>query len=219
MIEVLGLRVKRGDFVLEVSELIVPSGAIFALVGPNGSGKTTLLEVIAGFIRPERGVVRLKGINVTYAPPEARGVGYVPQDLLLFAHATAWENITMGLRRTEEFAMAREVCSLLGIDGLLKRRVRELSGGEKQKVALARALVRAKNALLLDEPLSSVDHASREKIAKELRELVKSWTRERAVPTIYVSHDINEVVKIADIIVRIDGGRILGTCAPQESLC
>ncbi|MEM1619379.1 MAG: ATP-binding cassette domain-containing protein [Fervidicoccaceae archaeon] len=210
MIEVLGIAVRRGAFTLEIEELRVERGEILAVMGPNGAGKTTLLETLAGFIKPERGRILLGGLDVTRLPPEARGVGYVPQDLLLFPHMTVWENVALKLRRREDLARAREACSLLGLDGLLSRKAGELSGGQRQRVALARALVRAERALLLDEPLSSIDAESRERVASETESVLRAWVERSRVPTIYVSHDSSEVEKLADRVVLLRGGRIVG---------
>ncbi|MEM4035873.1 MAG: ATP-binding cassette domain-containing protein [Fervidicoccaceae archaeon] len=207
MIEVLGIAVRRGAFTLEIEELRVERGEILAVMGPNGAGKTTLLETLAGFIKPERGRILLGGLDVTRLPPEARGVGYVPQDLLLFPHMTVWENVALKLRRREDLARAREACSLLGLDGLLSRKAGELSGGQRQRVALARALVRAERALLLDEPLSSIDAESRERVASETESVLRAWVERSRVPTIYVSHDSSEVEKLADRVVLLRGGQ------------
>jgi len=207
MIEV-AIRHRQGALDLAVA---FDSGArVTALLGRSGAGKTTTLNIIAGLIRPDSGRVALgehvlldtdKGINL---PPHRRRVGYVFQDARLFPHLTVRQNLVYGARRSgrprEEVERDLEhLVSVLGIAPLLLRRPANLSGGEKQRTAIGRALLAAPAILLLDEPLSGLDMERRDEILSHIEAL----KRETSVPMLYVSHLPHEVERIADAVVRI----------------
>lgn len=184
-------------FTLEVS--VELSARTTALYGPSGSGKTSLLEVIAGLRRPVSGEIELSGRDVTHTPPRLRRVGYVPQDDALFPHMTARQNIVYGAREIDD-----AVVQVLELEAVLDRNVRQLSGGERKRVALARALLTRPEVLLLDEPLSGVDIALRDRVLDYLVRVRDEFP----IPTIYVTHQMEEVEAICEEIVVLERGRI-----------
>lgn len=185
-------------FTLDVSmKLDAPSTALF---GPSGAGKTSLLELIAGIRAPQSGTIELAGRDVTHLPARDRRVGYVPQDDALFPHMTARRNIAYGAQED-----AAAVVEVLEIGALLDRNVRLLSGGERKRVALARALVTRPAVLLLDEPLAGVDAALRDRVLQYLRSVRAAFP----VPTIYVTHQMEEVRAICDEVVVLESGRVV----------
>jgi len=185
-------------FTLEVS--VELTARTTALYGPSGAGKTSLLEVIAGLRKPLRGEVVIHGRVVNELPPRKRRVGYVPQDDALFPHLSVRQNITYG------GAIDAAVIDVVEIRHLLDRGVTRLSGGERKRVALARALLSHPEVLLLDEPLSGVDSELR---ARVLEYLVRVRD-EFPVPMVYVTHDLEEARAICEEIVMIERGRITG---------
>ena len=204
-------------------ELSVAPGELLALVGPSGAGKSTALRCIAGLHRPEQGTVHCGGINWFDAstgvdlPPHQRAVGLVFQDYALFPHMTALANITaaMGhLPRRERQIRARERLAQVHLAGLEDRRPAELSGGQQQRVAVARALARDPAVLLLDEPFSAVDRATRRKLQDELAAL----RRNLAIPILLVTHDLDEALALADRMCVMHRGRGLQTGRPGELL-
>jgi iron(III) transport system ATP-binding protein len=206
-----------GAPVLQGVELEVPAGSLTAVLGLSGCGKTTLLRVIAGFERAERGVVSLGGQTLedarTYLAPEQRSVGYVPQEGALFPHLSVQQNVGFGLPRRER--RGQQVAALLemvGIAPLAKRLPHELSGGEQQRVALARALARRPQALLLDEPFSSLDASLRTRVREEVHALL----REQGVTTVLVTHDQEEALSLADTVAVLRDGRIIQHGEPAE---
>ena len=191
-----------------------PTPGIIALFGRSGSGKTTLVNVISGLLRPDEGVIRL-GDEVltdtgaaTAVPVERRRIGYMFQDARLFPHLRVAGNLRYGAKRARgvaPFIGFEEVVSLLGLAGLLERRPHELSGGERQRVSLGRALLSQPRLLLLDEPLASLDAARREEVLPYLEAL-----RDRlAIPMVYVSHQFDEVLRLATHIVLLEAGTVL----------
>ncbi len=196
--------------VLRGVDLEVPPGSLTAVLGLSGSGKTTLLRVIAGFERAERGSVRLAETILddggTYVPPERRGVGYVPQEGALFPHLDVAANVGFGLsRRERRGGSVGELLEMVGIPHLAGRLPQELSGGEQQRVALARALARRPQALLLDEPFSSLDASMRTRVGEEVTGLL----REQGVTTVLVTHDQEEALSLADTVAVLRDGRIV----------
>ncbi len=190
------------DFALDITADI--GARTTALYGPSGAGKTTLLELIAGIRRPQSGRIELNGRVVVddgvFVPPRRRRIGYVPQDDALFPHLSARQNVFYGARGSHE-----EVIALLELAPLLDRSVARLSGGERKRVALARALLTEPEVLLLDEPLAGVDVALRGRILDYLLRV----RDELAVPTIYVTHQMNEVEAICEEIVVLERGRVV----------
>ncbi len=206
-----------GTAVLQGVNLEVQAGSLTAVLGLSGCGKTTLLRVIAGFERAERGSVSLGGRTLedgrTYLAPERRGVGYVPQEGALFPHLSVQQNVGFGLSRRERRGDGvATLLEMVGIAPLARRLPHELSGGEQQRVALARALARRPQALLLDEPFSSLDASLRSRVREEVHELL----REQGVTTVLVTHDQEEALSLADVVAVLRDGRIVQQGAPAE---
>ncbi len=217
MIEIRDLSVDLGDFNLKDVNLHVQSGEYFVILGPTGSGKTVLLETIAGLYPAKHGEIWLDGQEIMKLEPENRGVGFVYQDHVLFPHLKVMDNIIFGLRRQgrskkEARSEVAWVVDFLGISHLLGRKPETLSGGEKQKVALARALVMEPRVLLLDEPLSALDPAGKEKVQRELRRLHERLN----LTVLHVTHDFEEAVSLGDRIAVIGEGRIRQVGNPEE---
>lgn len=196
-------------------------GEVLALVGPSGSGKTTLLRTIAGTYRPRAGRVVVNGETWLDTgarmerPCHRRAVGMVFQSYALFPHLTALQNITAALghlRRRECAARARELLALVHLSGLENRKPCALSGGQQQRVAVARALAREPKVLLLDEPFSAVDKATRQRLYREIAELRQGLN----MPVILVTHDIEEATLLADRLVVLHRGRSLQIGPPEE---
>lgn len=206
------LQWRRGEFSLQASAR--SEARVIGLSGPSGAGKSTLLSLIAGLQRPDRGRIVLNGEILCdtaariFVPPEQRRIGIVYQDAQLFPHLSVRSNLLYGFHRRlpEERRFAfDDIVELLAIGHLLERRPRLLSGGEKQRVALGRALLYSPRLLLLDEPLASLDRARREQILPFLREV-----RDRLrMPMLYVSHVQAEVEYLADTIWTLDAGQLL----------
>ena len=203
-----------GDFSLSGVDLEVRKGEYVVLTGPNGAGKTVLLKIIAGLYAPESGEVRIGGRDVTDVPPWERGIGYVPQDYALFPNRDVRRNIAFGLevRKTERKAAplslegrVEATAEMLGVGHLLGRTVEGLSGGERQKVSLARALVIEPQVLLMDEPVSAVDEENRDAICREL----KATQRRTKVTTLHVCHNRREAELVADRIFLLKDGALV----------
>lgn len=203
------IAIRQGAFELRDVSLHVPAGRYAVLMGRTGTGKTTLLEAVAG-LRPVRaGRVMLSGLDVTRATPAARTIGYVPQDAALFSCMTVRDNIgfALGVRRWPRERMAArvsELADLLGVTGLLDRMARGLSGGEAQRVALGRALAFHPPVLLLDEPLSALDDATR----GEMVGVLGSVRRQTGVTVLHVTHNSADAERLADLVLRLEDGRI-----------
>ena len=197
---------------LDVVSLNVTEGEIVCLLGPSGCGKTTLLRIIAGLEAPDSGQVLLDGQDIGPIPPHRRDFGLMFQDYALFPHKNVFDNVAFGLRmqakarsRNEEIAeRVHEILNLVGLQGFESRSVNELSGGEAQRVALARSLAPRPRLLMLDEPLGSLDRALRERLMIELRDILKGV----GVTALYVTHDQTEAFAIADRIVVMNSGRM-----------
>jgi len=225
-VEIKGLWVELEEFRLCDVNLDIAAGEYFVVLGPTGAGKTVLLETIAGLHRPRQGRILLAGEDITHAPPERRGIGFVYQDYALFPHLSVAGNIGFGLRlrgmsQGEIEKRVAAIGRLLGIEHLLHRMPGTLSGGEAQRVALARALVIEPRLLLLDEPLSALDPETREALQRELGRV----HRELGTTTIHVTHDFEEAVALGDriAVLREDRlgeglreGRIVQVGRPEE---
>lgn len=205
------VRLRLGRFPLEAR--FESAGRLTALFGPSGSGKTTLVSLISGLIRPDRGKIDSDGIvfvdtdRRVFVPPHRRRVGYVFQDARLFPHMTVRQNLAYGrffAPRADRYADIRAVTELLGIGALLDRRPAHLSGGEKQRVAIGRALAASPRLLLMDEPLASLDDARKAEILPYLERL-RDETR---IPIVYVSHAVAEVARLATDVVLLSEGRV-----------
>lgn len=202
---------------LKALDLEVRKGEFLALLGPSGCGKTTTLRLIAGFIRPDEGEIRIDGEPVSNLGIRERRVGIVFQSYALFPNMTAFENIAFGLqvRNLPEERIRSKVGELLEIIGLADKAAaypRQLSGGQQQRVALARALAIEPRVLLLDEPLSALDA----KVRNSLRFEIKKIQRESGITTIYVTHDQEEALSISDRVAVMRSGRIEQAGSPWE---
>lgn len=209
MIELCKASIRSGSFVLSDVDLTVPAGGYAILMGSTGQGKTTILEAICGLRRVERGSVVVGGVDVTRWKPADRGIGYVPQDLALFPTMTVREHLEFALRiRRAGRALIRdrvaELSDVLGIEGLLARRIHHLSGGEAQRVALGRALAFDPQVLLLDEPLNALDETTRDRLC----ELLLSVQRKRGLTALHITHSRTEARLLADRLLVIESRRV-----------
>jgi ABC-type Fe3+/spermidine/putrescine transport system ATPase subunit len=217
MIEVRNLSVKLGAFSLQDISLTVQRGEYFVLLGPTGAGKTVLLESIAGVQEIRAGQIWLGGKDVTKMEPERRKASIVYQDHMLFPHFSVRENIIFGPKmrgeKSAQITIAQNrVVDLLGIEHLLYRKPATLSGGEKQKVALARAIVTDLEVLLLDEPLGALDPQTRDNVQQELLKLQD----ELGITVLHVTHDFEEAITMGDRIAVIGEGAIQQVGIPDE---
>ena len=202
--------------ILKNISLEIKQGEIFVLVGPSGAGKTSLLQALAG-LAPYKGTISVGNSTVDKLPPYKRRIGYLFQELLLFPHLTVEGNLTiamaqLGMRKTEKEERASELMDLVGISPLSKRYPDELSGGEKQRAALARALAVSPEVLLLDEPFSSLDY----RIARYLRLEFKRIQRQLNISTLFVTHNLKEAQELADRIGVMEEGCLVQTGKPGE---
>jgi ABC-type Fe3+/spermidine/putrescine transport system ATPase subunit len=195
--------------------LAIERESLFVLVGPSGCGKTTILRMVAGFEEPTKGRVLLSGDDVSRLPPYKRNVSTVFQNYALFPHLTARENIEFGLKRRKLENLDRrveQVVELVRLQGKEHRKPAQLSGGEKQRVALARSLVLEPEVLLLDEPLAALDPKLRKQVRAELRSL----QRRVGITFLMVTHDQEEAMSMADRIGVMNRGRLEQVGAPKE---
>jgi ABC-type Fe3+/spermidine/putrescine transport system ATPase subunit len=208
MLRAESLTVRQGSFLLSGVTLGCAAGQCLALVGASGSGKTTCLEIMAGLRRADSGRVWIDGRDVTALPPERRGVSYLPQDVALFPHLSARENIRFPARMRGvplDGQRMAEVCDMLGILSVLERGdVGSLSGGEAQRVALARALIVPPKVLFLDECFGSLDAPLRRRLARQFRDL-RELTR---TTTVMVTHDLGEACLMADRLAVLHRGTL-----------
>ena len=195
--------------------LDIARGEIVALLGPSGSGKTTMLRLLAGFETPDGGHIVVEGEDVTTMPPARRRFGMVFQHYALFPHLDVGENVAFGLRGVGHGgagAKAAEALRLVDLAGFERRKVQELSGGQQQRVALARALAPEPRVLLLDEPLSNLDPALRERTRRELRQLIKRV----GITTVFVTHEQEEAFELGDRVAVLNAGHLEQAGAPDE---
>jgi sulfate transport system ATP-binding protein len=217
-IEALNVNKRFGDFVaLDDVCIRVDDGSLTALLGPSGSGKSTLLRIIAGLEIPDSGSVVIDEQEVTYTPARSRGVGFVFQHYAPFKHMTVHDNVAFGLtvRKRPKSEIAPRVEELLGLvrlDGLAERYPSQLSGGQQQRMALARALAVQPKVLLLDEPFGALDA----QVRGELREWLRRLHEEIHVTTIFVTHDQEEAMEVAEQIVVMSKGKIEQAGTPHE---
>lgn len=209
MITASGLGARVGAFALDDISFEVPRGAYGVVIGPTGSGKTTLLEVVAGLVPQIGGWLSLDGRDVSREPADARGIGLVYQLGFLFPHLSVERNVTYGCT---DPATARDVARRFGVDRLYGQSVRSLSGGERQLVALARALARRPAILLLDEPFSALDPSRRSAARREVRAIHREW----GLTTLHVTHDFAEAGSLGDVAILLDAGRVLQSGAPAD---
>ncbi|MCL4263765.1 MAG: ABC transporter ATP-binding protein [Anaerolineae bacterium] len=211
--------------VLRGVSLALAAGEIVVLLGPSGCGKTTLLRIIAGLETPDHGRVHLLSQDITDMPIHRRDFGFVFQDYALFPHKNVAQNVAFGLRMQNLPKAAiqervAQVLALVGLAGFGERPIHELSGGEQQRVALARSLAPAPRLLLLDEPLGALDRALREQLMLELRRILKSagemMGQPEGITAVYVTHDQAEAFAIADRVAVMNAGRLEQVGTPQE---
>ncbi len=194
--------------------LNIKKGSYFSIIGPNGAGKTLLLESIAGFTNA-KGEIIYKDIPISKIPTEKRNIGLVYQNLALFPHLNVFENIAFSLKIKKDKSIKEKVnwiCEKLEISDLLKRNIKNLSGGEKQKVAIARALISKPEILMLDEPFSAIDSASK----KKMYEFIKTVHTEFNLTVIHTTHSFEEAITLSDELAIINQGAIVQTGKPNE---
>jgi sulfate/thiosulfate transport system ATP-binding protein len=207
-----------GDFVaVDDVSLEVDTGSLTALLGPSGSGKSTLLRIVAGLEWPDSGRIVIAGRDLTGVPPQKRGIGFVFQHYAAFKHMTVRENIAFGLkvRRRPKVEVRERVDELLGLvqlDGLGNRYPAQLSGGQRQRMGLARALAPEPEVLLLDEPFGALDA----RVRAELREWLTRLHDVVSVTTVFVTHDQEEAMEVADQIAVMNQGRLEQVGTPRE---
>jgi putative spermidine/putrescine transport system ATP-binding protein len=198
--------------------LAVGKGEFVSLLGPSGCGKTTTLQMIAGFHPPTSGVIALEGHDLTAVKPAQRGLGIVFQSYALFPHMTAAQNVAFGLEmqgvaRAEREARVKQTLALVGLTAFADRFPRRMSGGQQQRIALARALVIQPRILLLDEPLSNLDAKLREDMQIELRQIQRTL----GTTTILVTHDQSEAMALSDRIAVMNQGRVEQIAHPHDA--
>lgn len=214
-----------GQPVLRGISLEVVGGEVLVLLGPSGCGKTTLLRIIAGLETPDNGRIRYNDQDIAPLAPYKRNFGFVFQDYALFPHKNVAQNVAFGLRmhhwdKPRLDQRVTEVLALVGLAGYESRPIYELSGGEQQRVALARSLAPAPRLLLLDEPLGALDRALRERLMLELREILKQagglLGRPEGMTAVYVTHDQAEAFAIADKVAVMRDGRVEQIGPPHD---
>jgi len=209
-----GARKALQDITLKIED-----GEFFALLGPSGCGKTTLLRLIAGFLSPDAGRILIADKDMQQVPPHKRDVAFVFQNYALWPHMSVAQNVMFGLEmhglaKAEREAIAEKALAMVEMQGFWDRRPNQLSGGEQQRVALARALALRPAAMLLDEPLSSLDT----KLRAQLRQVIMRLHEETKLTMIYVTHDQREALAMADRIAVLNGGRLCQVGTADE-LC
>lgn len=216
----INLKKKNGSFIVETAFTSEGAG-VTALFGHSGAGKTSVINMIAGLDTPDSGYIIInnhcvfdaeKRINI---PPEKRRFGYVFQDGRLFPHMSVRDNLTYGMKRIpsgERYIKFDQVVDLLGIQHLLKRHPANLSGGEKQRVAIGRSLLTSPVLMLMDEPLASLD-ASRK---SEVLPFIARLSREFSIPILYVSHSLDEIVNLADTLIFLAGGKLMAVGSVED---
>ncbi len=207
----------KGDTVLDGISLAVPTAGTLVLFGPSGGGKSVLLRLIAGVIEPDKGTILIDGRDMADVDPEDRGIGMAFQNFALFPHMTAHKNIASSLEMTEPSkprlkSAVESVARLLKIDHVLDHTPRELSNGQKQRTALARALVGSPSLLLLDDPLRNVDA----KLRFEMRIELPALLAQQQTTVVYVTQDYKEAMALGDQIVVLAEGRIVQSGSPAE---
>ena len=202
--------------VLENINLNISKSEFFGLLGSSGSGKTTLLRILGGFEKPDTGRVILDGVDITNLEPFDRPLNYMFQSYALFPHLNVFNNLAFGIKenyKQDEIKIkVRDIAELLSIENLLSRRIKQLSGGEQQRVALGRCLIKKPKLLLLDEPLAALDKKLRSKTQLELTTLQKKLQ----ITFVFVTHDQEEAMSLSDRMAIMKNGHILECSSPEE---
>lgn len=213
-------KIRRAGFALDV-DLQIPDKGVTAIFGPSGCGKTTLLRAIAGLDRYRDGFLKMAGMlwqqPGNFVPVHKRAIGYVFQEASLFSHLDVQQNLHYALKRASTSRTGislQQAIEMLSIGGLLKRKADTLSGGERQRVAIARALAVNPCLLLMDEPLASLDQASK----REVLPFLDSLHTQLDIPVLYVSHSADEVARLADYLVLLEAGRLVASGAIDSML-
>lgn len=191
------------------AQLEIPSKGIISIFGPSGAGKTTLLNFISGKLSPKKGIITINGKTILDTskkialPIHQRGIGYVFQDPTLFPHYSVEKNLLYGAKEKNP-PLFHDITKLLGIEPLLKKRIAYLSGGEKQRIAIGRALLSSPDILLMDEPLSALDQNRKEEILSYLEAIPEQFN----IPILYVTHNIQEAKRLSQAFIAINQGEI-----------
>ncbi|MBN2110661.1 MAG: ABC transporter ATP-binding protein [Methanosarcinaceae archaeon] len=219
MIKISHISKRLGDFTLKDIDLSINEGEYFCILGPTGSGKTILLETIAGIYKPDSGSIMVNQDDMTFRPPRDRNIIMVYQDFVLFPNMDVRKNIEFGLHyngpgsgREQMSEKVKDTAEMLGIGHLLNRHPSTLSGGEKQRTAIARAIITEPKMLLLDEPLSALDTGTKGRLMQELLRI----HRLKRTTTVHVTHSFEEAFTLADRIAIMHEGRIHQTGTPDE---
>lgn len=218
LLEIQHLSKRFGDtLVLDQVSLSITKGNVVSILGRSGSGKSTLLRCIAGLEIADGGRIIVDGKDITHTPTHQRQIGMMFQQFALFPHRTVAENIAFGLRMRGDSQISQkqrveELLELVGLQGYERRTIFELSGGEQQRVALARSLAPNPPLLLLDEPMSSLDQSLRERLMGEIRAILKAVN----ITTLYITHDQHEAFAVADWLVLLEGGKVMQQGVPEE---
>ncbi len=205
-----------GQAAVDDVSLSIPAGSFFSILGPSGCGKTTLLRMLAGFVEPDRGDIRIKGSSMLGVPPNKRPLNMVFQHLALFPMMTVADNIAFGLKRrgASRSDISRRVADVLervGLPDVGQRKPDQLSGGQKQRIAIARCLVLEPAVLLLDEPLGALDLKLREQMKLELKQLQQTF----GTTFVYITHDQSEALVMSDQVAVMNKGRFEQVASPQ----
>jgi ABC-type Fe3+/spermidine/putrescine transport system ATPase subunit len=205
MLELVDVEKRFHGFTVGPLNFKVSDDNILVIIGPTGNGKTTILNLIAGLIKPDRGAILLDDIDITNMPIESRNIGYSFQRPNLFPHLNVYQNIIFGIKKKDKKNKQSQIKNLvesLNILHLLERRIQGLSGGEMQKVSLARTLIVEPKIMLMDEPLSSLDDPSKKKLRQDIRQILKR----QKIPCIYVTHFEEDVYALADHVAILKNG-------------
>jgi sulfate transport system ATP-binding protein len=217
-IEIAGVGKRFGEFVaLDDVNVSIPTGQLTALLGPSGGGKSTLLRIIAGLEEADTGRIEIEGVDSTHVAPQKRNVGFVFQHYAAFKHLSVYRNVAFGLEirkrpKSEIKARVTELLELVHLEQFAERLPSQLSGGQRQRMALARALAVDPRVLLLDEPFGALDA----QVRKELRDWLRRLHDEVPVTTVFVTHDQEEALEVADEIVVISNGRVEQVGSPDD---
>jgi len=211
------LKSSTGEMNLNL-ELKIEEGKLITIYGKSGAGKSTLLMLLAGLMRPDRGYIKMGNrvwtdtAHKVFLPTQKRNIGFVFQEYALFPNMTVKENLCFGLERGQSRSIVDKLVDIIDLGQLQNRRPNTLSGGQKQRVAIARALVTKPKLLLLDEPLSALDHEMRIKLQSYILEVHKEFS----LTTLLISHDVSEIIRLADFMVEMDHGSIVRQGNPVE---